>query len=68
MLADYEAYAQANHVLPVPDDYDQRRQVIFYTLRNNPNYFVLGSAAAIVLLLLYLTWRGVRWSWRRIRT
>ena len=65
---DYRVYAEANGVLPVPEDYDQRTEVIFYILRNNPNYVVLGSAALILLLLLYGLWRGVRWSLRRIRT
>lgn len=37
MLADYEAYVETNGVLPVPEDYDQRRQVLANSARNRQN-------------------------------
>ncbi len=62
---DYRAYARDNGVLPIPEGYDQRKEVIFYTLRNNPNYAVLGTAAFLVLLFAFALWRAARWLWRR---
>jgi len=60
MLGDYQIYVRDNHVLPIPDGYDQREQVIFYTLRNNPNPVVLTTALLLALLVSFLLWRGVR--------
>jgi hypothetical protein len=34
MLADYEAYAQANGVLPVPDDFDLQKAGLRYAFRH----------------------------------
>ncbi len=68
MLEDYRVYAQDNHVLPVPEDYDQRTEVIFYTIRNNPSPVVLSSVAALGLLIIVLLWRGVRRLRRRMST
>ncbi len=68
MLEDYRVYAQDNHVLPVPEDYDQRTEVIFYTIRNNPSPVVLSSVVALGLLIIVLLWRGVRRLRRRMST
>ena len=34
MMADYRQYVDDFNVVPVPDDYDQRRQVLFYGIKN----------------------------------
>ena len=59
MMEDYQVYARDHQVLPIPDGYDQRREVIFYTVRNNPNPVFLSSVAALGLLLIVLLWRGI---------
>jgi arylsulfatase A-like enzyme len=59
MMEDYRVYARDHHVLPVPDGYDQRREVIFYTIRNNPSPVFLSAVAAVGLLIVFLRWRGV---------
>jgi hypothetical protein len=60
MLGDYQIYVRDNHVLPIPDGYDQPEEVIFYTLRNNPDPVVLTTAVLLALLVSFLLWRGVR--------
>ncbi len=65
MLEDYREYARDNQVLPIPDGYDQRTEIIFYTLRNNPNPAVFVAAALLALLLAFLVWRGARRVRRR---
>lgn len=68
MRDDYRRYAEVNRVLPVPDGYDQRTEVVFYILRNNPNYAVLTTAGVLALLLVFFAWRIGRWSWARLRS
>lgn len=58
MREDYEVYTHEHQVLPIPEGYDQRTEVIFYILRNNPNPVVLSAVAALGLLILFLLWRG----------
>jgi len=65
MMEDYRIYARDHNVLPVPDGYDQRREVVFYTIRNNPNPVFLSAVAATGLLIVFLMWRGARALWRR---
>lgn len=64
MREDYRAYERDYQVLPVPDGYDQRKEVIFYTIRNNPSPLLL-SAALVGLLILVLSWRVLRGLRRR---
>ena len=60
MRKDYEVYAREHQVLPIPEGYDQRKEVIFYTIRNNPNPVLLTAVAVLALLILFLLWRSVR--------
>jgi hypothetical protein len=58
MLRDYEAYAKANGILPMPDGYEPRRQatinsIFSYWLPAYAWHFVLGS----VVLVAWLIWR-----------
>jgi arylsulfatase/uncharacterized sulfatase len=66
MLEDYRIYERDHHVLPVPDGYDQRREVIFYTIRENPSPAFWSAVAAMGLLILFLMWRGARALWRPV--
>ena len=66
MREDYRTYARDHDVLPIPDGYDQRREIIFYILRNNPNPVFLSAVAALGLLLGFLLWRGLRALRRRV--
>lgn len=66
MLEDYRIYERDHDVLPVPDGYDQRREVIFYTIRENPNPVFLSAVAVVGLLLVFLLWRGVGALRRRL--
>lgn len=68
MREDYHTYAREHEVLPIPDGYDQRKEVIFYTLRNNPNPVFLSAVALLGLGLLFLLWRGARSLRRRVGT
>ncbi len=60
MMEDYRSYARDNQVLPVPDGYDQRKEVFRYVLRNNPDPLLLSILAGFALLVLFLAWRGAR--------
>ena len=58
MLRDYEAYAKANGILPMPDGYEPRRQatinsIFSYWLPAYAWHFALGSVA----LVGWLIWR-----------
>jgi arylsulfatase A-like enzyme len=57
MLEEYEQYAAGNGVLPVPDGYDQRTQVMRYGLRNRlgPRFF--PGVGAVAVLVGVLIWR-----------
>ena len=60
MMDDYERYARDCRVLPVPDGYDQRKEVFRYVLRNNPDPLLLSIVGGLGLLILFLAWRGLR--------
>jgi arylsulfatase/uncharacterized sulfatase len=66
MMEDYRIYARDQHVLPVPDGYDQRREVVFYTIRNNPNPVVLSAVTGLAMLIVFFLWRGIRALRRRL--
>ena len=59
MQAEYEAWAKANGVLPVPEGYDPVRQVMINTFVNYwiPVYWPHGVAALLVLLGLVIALR-----------
>jgi len=59
MMDDYRTYARDHNVLPVPNGYDQRREVIFYTFRENRSPFFFPVVTALGLLVVLLVWRGV---------
>ena len=61
MLADYNAYVRDNNVLPVPDGYDQRRQVTLNGIRVRSAELTLGAGA------LLLGIGGTIAVWRRRR-
>ena len=60
MMDDYKSYARDYRVLPVPDGYDQRKEVFLYVLRNNPDPLLLSIVGGLGLLILFLAWRGLR--------
>ena len=66
MMEDYRIYARDHQVLPVPDGYDQRREVVFYTIRNNPNPVFLSAVAGLGMLFVFFLWRGIRALRRRL--
>jgi len=66
MMKDYRIYARDHQVLPVPDGYDQRREVVFYTIRNNPNPVFLSAVAGLAMLFVFFLWRGIRALRRRL--
>jgi hypothetical protein len=53
-------------VLPVPDGYDQRREVVFYTIRNNPNPVLLSVVAGLAMAIVFFLWHAVRALRRRL--
>jgi arylsulfatase/uncharacterized sulfatase len=59
MMDDYRTYARDHNVLPVPNGYDQRREVIFYTFREKRSPFFFPVVTALGLLVVLLVWRGV---------
>jgi arylsulfatase/uncharacterized sulfatase len=63
MLADYNAYVRDNNVLPVPDGYDQRRQVTLNSIRARSPELTLGAGA----LLLGIGGTIAVWQRRRKR-
>jgi arylsulfatase/uncharacterized sulfatase len=65
MMEDYRVYARDHQVLPVPDGYDQRREVVFYTIRNNPNPVFLSAVAGLAILFVFVLSRGIRALRRR---
>ena len=66
MREDYRTYERDHQVLPIPDGYDQRKEIIFYVIRNNPSPVFLSAVAALGLLIGFLLWRGIRALRRRI--
>lgn len=63
MQEDYAAYAAANHVLPVPDGYDQRREVFLKWAKRRFTPYVrpaLAIGASLLLLLALGIWRRTR--------
>ncbi|MEH0167494.1 arylsulfatase [Roseateles microcysteis] len=64
MLADYEAYAKANGVLPMPPDYEPRQQVMTNAI--HLVYIPRYRAPVIAVLLLIGVGLGF-WIWRRRR-
>jgi len=66
MMEEYRIYARDQHVLPVPDGYDQRREVVFYTIRNNPNPVFLSAVPGLAMLIAFFLWRGIRALRRRL--
>ncbi|MGB3050627.1 MAG: arylsulfatase [Polyangiales bacterium] len=67
MMEEYRSYSRDYQVLPVPDGYDQRKEVFRYVLRNNPDPLLLSIVAGLGLLILFLAWLGVRAIRRRLR-
>lgn len=61
LKSDYAAYAEANHVLPVPADYDQRRQVMLNGIRHRLAPLVPPGIAALVAIAALAVW----WRTRR---
>jgi hypothetical protein len=66
MMEEYRIYARDHHVLPVPDGYDQRREVVFYTIRNNPNPVFLSAVPGLAMLIVFFLWRAIRALRRRL--
>jgi arylsulfatase/uncharacterized sulfatase len=67
MLADYEAYARANGVLPIPKDFDLQKN----GLRFGIQHFLIPKLQAIapwVALGLFLLIGGWLWKKRRARS
>lgn len=60
MRREYAVYVAANHVLPVPEGYDQRRQVVANWIRSRLTPLVPPVAAGLVVLLALLIWRRTR--------
>ncbi|MDH3727777.1 MAG: sulfatase-like hydrolase/transferase [Myxococcales bacterium] len=60
MMEEYRTYMRDYRVLPVPDGYDQRKEVFRYVLRNNPDPLLIAIVAGFGLLIVFLAWRGVR--------
>jgi arylsulfatase/uncharacterized sulfatase len=64
MLADYEAYALANGVLPIPKDFDLQKNALRFSIQ----YFLIPKLQAIApwfaLVLVVLTGG---WIWKRRR-
>jgi arylsulfatase/uncharacterized sulfatase len=54
MRADYDAYAQANGVLPMPDGYEPRKQVMINSLLNVylPRFKIPGMVLLVALVVL----------------
>lgn len=70
MIAEYAAYAAANGVLDMPEGYNSAEAVAknatarFY----EHNRHALIIAGMVILILLYLFYRGIRTVFRRIRS
>jgi arylsulfatase/uncharacterized sulfatase len=60
MMADYETYVHENNVLPVPDDYDQRREVFSKGLKKRYGSTVGLVLAVILALSMMLIVRRMR--------
>ena len=60
MQADYEDYVQRNGVLPVPDGYEQLRQVSRNSIMARKAEWM--SALLVLFVLIYI---GVRWRRKR---
>jgi len=58
----YEAWAQAQGVLPMPEGYSPQRQVLINTLFNYwlPHYGPAGAAASLGLAAAFVLWRRRR--------
>lgn len=64
MLADYEAYALANGVLPIPKDFDLQKNALRFSIQ----YFLIPKLQAIApwfALVLVALMGG--WIWKRRR-
>jgi len=55
MMADYQAYVRENDVLPVPEGYDQRREVLVTGFRKRFGYGPFIAAAAVTVTIVALT-------------
>ncbi len=66
MMEEYRTYMRDYRVLPVPDGYDQRKEVFRYVLRNNPDPLLLAIVAGLGLLIVFLAWRGIQAIRRRL--
>jgi len=56
MMADYRQYVDDFNVVPVPDDYDQRRQLLFYGIKKRMPGIVpilMVFSALIILVIGY---------------
>jgi len=65
MLQAYDAWAEAQGVLPLTDDYHQGQTVMAKGLRNRPG-LLLTVAVLLLLPVLLLVFLGV-WLFRRRR-
>jgi arylsulfatase A-like enzyme len=62
MLVEYQAWAEVNHVIPVPDDYTHVKQMIanFMEQQLTTRPWIVAIPVALLLLLLSLGWGLVR--------
>jgi hypothetical protein len=67
MLADYEAYALANGVLPIPKDFDLQKNALRFGIEHFliPKLQTIAPWVALVLSLLIGGWL---WKKRRVRS
>jgi arylsulfatase A-like enzyme len=57
MMGAYREYAQHNGVLPVPEGYDQRREVMYYGLRKQIGLGPALATVGAILTLCFFTWK-----------
>ena len=67
MLADYEAYAQANGVLPIPKDFDLQKNALRFGIQHFliPKLQTIAPWVALVLVVLIGGWVQMRRRARR---
>ncbi|MCF8147299.1 MAG: arylsulfatase [Sulfuritalea sp.] len=68
MLADYEAYALANGVLPIPKDFDLQKNGLRFGIQHFliPKLKAIAPWAVLVLALLIAAWVQIRRRARRL--
>ncbi|MCZ6502208.1 MAG: arylsulfatase [Gammaproteobacteria bacterium] len=60
MMQDYERYVRENEVLPVGENYDQRKQVFYYGLQKRLGAVLPFLAGFLVLVVFLVIWRRSR--------